>query len=441
MSALAALLAAMPVDTRLEALKGLSRDDLSALEYAWPVWARPDQLPPPGNWRTWLMLAGRGAGKTKAAAEATRAHVEAGRYRSVGLISATADTARRDQVAAILACSPSWHMPQHEPSSRRIVWPCGAIAHVLTAEEPDRIRGLNLDFLWGDELTSWSRPDDTWSNAQLALRVAGPKGDAPRGIVTTTPKRNALLRALIADPTTAITRARTVDNAANLAPEALTALRARYDGTSLGRQELDGELLEEAEGALWTRDMLEACRAPADAVPAMKRVVVAIDPAGGSGRGSTETGIVVAGVGVDGLGYVLADLSGKHSPERWAYAAATAYEDFRADRIVAERNFGGEMVESTLRSTARNLPVRMVHASRGKAVRAEPVVALFEQRRVRLVGTFATLEDQLCGWNPMGSGPSPDRLDALVWAMSDLMLAAEKPVTPARYVNFDLVGR
>jgi phage terminase large subunit-like protein len=423
---------AMPAALRRKALAGLSPAELTDLAYHWPLWARADQLPPEGCWRTWLLLAGRGAGKTRAAAEFINGEVRAGRHVAIALVSPTNETARRDQVAAIVSCSPPDFMATYEPAQRRVVWPNGAVAFIVTAEEPDRARGLNISLAWGDELTSWSFADDTWSNVQLALRIPGPMGDAPRALVTTTPKRHALLRAILADPATVVTRARTIDNAANLAPEALAALRARYDGTSLGRQELDGEHLDEVDGALWSRDLLEASRVPAGVNRQMRRVVVAIDPAGGAGRGSTETGIVVAGVGQDGHGYVLADRSGKHSPERWAYSAVAAYNDHNADRIVAERNFGGEMVEATIRTAAPNVPVRMVHASRGKMLRAEPVVALFEQGRVHLVGTFATLEDQLCSWDPMGAGPSPDRLDALVWAITDLMLGEAAP-QPARW--------
>ena len=443
MTGLASLLAALPDDERRAALRALPAVDLAALEYAWPVWARPDQLPPPGDWRTWLLLGGRGSGKTRSAAEWVRAEVESGRRRSLGIIAPTAETARRDAVqgpSGLLAISPPWAMPQHEPSQRRVVWPNGAIAYLLSSEEPDRIRGMNLDGAWGDEVTSWQSPDDVWSNLQLALRISGPKGDAPAAVISTTPKRHKLLRAIMADPATATTRSKTFDNAANLDPHTLAYLQRKYGGTTLGRQELDAELLDDVEGALWTRAMLDACRVPADVQRPMRRVVVAVDPAGGSNRGNAETGIVVAGIGQDGHGYVLRDVSGRHSPERWAYHATAAYHDHRADRIVAERNFGGEMVEGTIRSVAPNMPVRMVQASRGKAVRAEPVVALFEQGRVHMAGAFGELEDQLCGWDPLGSGPSPDRLDAMVWALTDLMLGETAP-QPARRLFVNWLGR
>ena len=429
MSQLAGLLAALPAAERREALATLPAADLAALEYAWQVWARPDQLPPTGDWRTWVQLGGRGSGKTRSAAEWVRSEVESGRRRSIGIVGPTADTLRRDVVqgqSGLLATAAPWCPPTYEPSQRRVVWPNGAVAHLLSSEEPDRIRGPNLDGFWGDELTSWANAEDVWNNLQFALRISGPLGDAPAGVVSTTPKRHVLLRAVMADPATVVTRSRTADNSANLDPATLRYLQTKYGGTTLGRQELDAELLEDVDGALWNRAMLEAVRVSPDVDRPMRRVVVAVDPAGGSNRGNAETGIIVAGMGADGHAYVMRDVSGRYTPERWAYAAVTAYQDHKADRIVAERNYGGEMVESTIRSVAPNVPVRMVQASRGKAVRAEPVVALFEQGRVHLVGSFPTLEDQLCGWDPMAAGPSPDRLDALVWAVTDLMLGAPR---------------
>ncbi len=424
MNPLAAGLAAMPAEERRAALASLSVKDLAALEFAWPVWARPDQLPPEGLWRTWLLLGGRGSGKTRSAAEWIRCVVESGTFGQIGIIGPTSDTLRRDMVqgpSGLLAVSPDWFRPNYEPSSRRVTWPNGAVAHLFSSEEPDRIRGANLQAFWGDEFCAWADISACWDMLQMALRISGPKGDAPRGVLSTTPKPSPHLKALMADPTTVVTRSRTTDNASNLDASTLAFLHRRYGGTTQGRQELDAELLDDVDGALWTRAMLDACRrsdAPAD----MRRIVVAIDPAGGTGKGSTETGIVVAGVGrVDGHGYLLADLSGKWTPQQWAQRAVDAFVLHRADRIVAEQNFGGQMVEATLRAVAPHVPVKMVQASRGKAIRAEPIVALYEQQRVHHVGLFTALEDQLCQWNPAGNAPSPDRLDALVWALTDLM--------------------
>lgn len=439
MSDLATRLAALPEPERRAVLEGLSPADLAALEYAWPVWARPDQLPPIITvdgmpWRTWLLLAGRGAGKTRSASEWVRDQVETGRRRAIGIIGPTADTLRRDVVqgeSGLLRVSPPWNLPAHEPSQRRIVWPNGAVAHLLSSEEPDRIRGVNLDGFYGDELTSWSSPEDCWDNLQFALRITGPRGDAPAGVVSTTPKRHKLLRAVMADPSTVVTRARTVDNAANLDTRTLAYLQGKYGGTSLGRQELDGELLEDADGALWSRAMLDETRV--HTLPALRRIVVAVDPAGGASRTSDETGIVAAGLGTDGRGYVLADASGRYSPDGWARAAVRLYRSLKADRIVAEMNYGGQMVEATIRAVDHTVPVKMVHASRGKQVRAEPISALYEQRRVSHVANLPGLEDQLCGWDPAEGGKSPDRLDALVWALTELMTGPQ--AHPARWVN------
>ncbi len=433
MSDLADRLALLPEEERRAALEGLSEAELAAILFHWPVWARADQIAPPpirdeflgttAAWRIWLLLAGRGAGKTRSAAEWVRAAVEAGRRRSIGIIGPTADTLRRDVVegeSGLLRISPPWNRPAHEPSQRRIVWPNGATAYLLSSEEPDRVRGPNLDGFWGDELTSWAAPEACWDNLQFALRITGPKGDAPAGVISTTPKRHALLRSIIADPATVITRASTFDNRANLDAGALAALERKYGGTTIGRQELMGELLEDVEGALWVREHLDACRV--QNLPEMKRIVVAIDPAGGASRKSDETGIVAAGIGTDGRGYVLADASGRYTPDGWARAAVALYRSLKADRIVAEQNFGGAMVEATVRAVEPNAPIRMVVASRGKALRAEPVSALYEQRRISHVAELPGLEDQMCGWNPAQNGPSPDRVDALVWAITDLMV-------------------
>ena len=441
---LAQLLAALPEPERRAALAQLSHDELVALEYAWPVWARFDQLPPDPNlhpmWRTWLLLAGRGAGKTRSMCEWVRAEIESGRRRAIAVLGPTADTLRRDIVqgpSGLLSVSPPSFMPIHEPSQRRVLYPNGAVVSLLSSEEPERIRGGNYDGYAVDEATSLNYPQECWSNLQLACRITGPLGDPVRGVVATTPKRHALLKAIMSDPSTVTTRAKTMDNSANLDSGTLAFLNRTYGGTTLGRQELDGELLEDAEGALWSRAQLDACRT--HVLPEMRRVVVAVDPAGGSSKKSDETGIVAAGVGLDGRGYVLADASGRYTPDGWGRAAVTLYRSLKADRIVAEKNFGGEMVESTLRAVDYHVPVRLVVASRGKAVRAEPISSLYEQRRVSHVGQFPELEDQLCSWDPAENGPSPDRLDALVWALTDLM--GEKPIEPVSWSYTPFFGR
>lgn len=433
-------LAALSPDDRQAVLADLSEADLAALEYEWRVWARPDQLPPDPAlwpvWRTWVMLAGRGAGKTRAAAEYIRAEVESCRHARVAIIGPTAASIRRDMVegnSGLLAIAPPWFRPSYEPSSLRIVWPNGAIAYLLSSEEPDRARGLNTSLAWADEVSSWNHPEANWDMVQLGLRIPGPLGDSPRVVVSTTPKPGPLLKAILAAPTTVVTRASTRDNAANLDASTIQYLTDKYGGTRLGRQELDGEMLDDVEGALWTRDLLEACRIRRGTPDQYRRIVVAVDPPGGSARTNAECGLVVVARGHDGHGYVLADLSDRMSPEQWARTAVNAYRTWNADRIVAEQNFGGAMVESTIRSVDRNVPVRMVVASRGKQLRAEPISALYEQHRVHHVGDFPLLEDQMCGWNPAENGPSPDRVDALVWACTELL--AKPQARPAYTIS------
>lgn len=387
----------------------------------WEFWARPNQLPPKGEWRVWLLLAGRGFGKTRSGAEFVRARVEAGLASRVALIGPTAADVRDVMIegeSGLLAVAHDDWRPHYEPSKRRLTWPNGAMALAFSADEPDRLRGPQHDLAWCDELASW-RYAAAWDNLLLGLRL----GVDPRAVVTTTPKPVKLVRDMLASPGTVVTRGSTFDNALNLAPAFLESVVRRYRGTRLGRQELEAELLDDVPGALWSRDAIEAARVGAS--PDLARIVVAVDPAASSGEGADETGIVVAGLAHDGQVYVLDDLSGRMTPRAWALKAVAAYKKFAADRIVAEVNNGGDMVEATLRSVACDAPFRAVRASRGKAVRAEPVAALYEQGRVHHVGGFATLEDQLCGFTAdfdrAASGTSPDRLDALVWAVTDLM--------------------
>ena len=365
--------------------------------------------------------------------------MEGGRRRNMGIIGPTTDAVRRVMVegpSGLLAIAPNWCRPSYEPSTRKIVWPNGGTVYTFSAEEPDRLRGPNFDGFWGDEITSWANASDVWDMLQMALRIPGPHGHPPCGVVSTTPKMQGLLRQIIASPTTVLTRAKTSDNAANLDGSTLAYLHEKYGGTRLGRQGLDAELLADLEGALWSRDQLDACRVSIGALPDLVRIVVAVDPPGGGSRSNAECGIVVAGRAADRQTYVLADLSGRMSPERWAWVACNAYNEWQADRIVAEQNFGGAMVESTIRSVDPDVPVRMVQASRGKQLRAEPVVALYEQHRVHHVGEFQILEDQMTGWDPAIAGPSPDRVDSLVWAITDLTAQA----AASRFISFSVGG-
>lgn len=393
-----------------------------ALEMDWHSLARPSQLPPEGDWRIWLLLAGRGFGKTRSGAEFVKAEVEAGRAKRIALVAPTAADARDVLVegeSGILAISPSWNRPNYEPSRRRVTWPSGATAITYSADEPDRLRGPQHDLAWCDELAAWRYPD-AWDNLMLGLRIG-----TARCVVTTTPKPTKLLRDLLKreGAAVAVTRGRTEENRANLAA-AFFEVVSRYAGTRLGRQELDAELLEDVPNALWNRDQIE--RARVTATPQLSRVVVAIDPAGGSGETNDETGIVVCGCDGQGHGYVLDDLSGRYQPDAWARRAIGAYRHHQADRIVAETNFGGSMVEATLRAVDPSVAFKAVTASRGKALRAEPVAALYEQGRVHHIGCFAALEDQMAGFasdfNRASAGFSPDRVDALVFALSELMI-------------------
>lgn len=419
----------LPQATRDKALAKLTDAEIDDLLHDWAFFARPDQLPPPGDWRTWLLLAGRGAGKTRSGAEWVRSRVKAGCGR-LALIAPTAADARDVMVEGESGLlSVSWEgdrtvkgavmgRPTYEPSKRRVTWDNGALATLFSAEEPDRLRGPQHDALWADELAAWTDAQDAWDMAMFGLRL----GDDPRSVVTTTPKPIPLLRALIKDPTTATTRATTYANKANLAG-AFLQIVSKYEGTRLGRQELAGELLEEAEGALWNRAMIEAARLKG-ALPQMRRVVVAVDPAITAKAESNLTGIIAAGLGVDGRGYILADSSGRYSPDAWAKKAVTQFDALRADRIVAEGNQGGEMVRHTIQSVRSTVPITIVHASRGKQARAEPIAALYEQGRISHAAPFAELEDQMCTWEPLGDDPSPDRLDAMVWALTALFLNA-----------------
>lgn len=419
------MLALQPEATRREILAGLTNAQLESLSYDWNFWGRPEQLPPPGKWLTWLILAGRGFGKTRTGAEFVRHEVAAGRARHIAIIAETAADARDVLVegpAGILRCHPPTDAPTYEPSKRRISWANGAVATLFNATEPDQLRGPNFDLAWCDEAAKWQYAQETWDQLQFALRI----GDWPRQIVTTTPRPIPLIKAMVKASTTIVTTGSTYDNADNLAESFIATIRDRYAGTRLGRQELLAQILDDVPGALWTRETIDKARQPVT-LPDMQRVIVAIDP---SGAGSSDEeradaiGIVVAGKGVDGRGYVLADRTCKLSPAGWGRRAVDAYHEFRADRIVAERNFGGAMVQHVIRTTDPTVAYREVVASRGKVMRAEPVAGLYEQGKISHVGDLEKLEDQLCqicGDGYMGDG-SPDRADALVWAFTELML-------------------
>lgn len=398
----------------------LTDEEAAALLYDWPRWARPSQLPPDTDWLGWLLLAGRGFGKTRTGAETCRSWAGLDPNSRGALIGPTAADVRDVMVegeSGLLAISPPWFRPVYEPSKRRLTWPNGAIATTYSADEPERLRGPQHSWGWCDEIASWRYPE-TWDMYQFGLRL----GLRPRTVVTTTPKPTRLIRDLLRAKGWHITRGSTYDNRSNLAKPFLEAIVKKYEGTRLGRQELYAEVLDDVPGALWSRRCLDDYRVAA--APPLVRVVVAVDPPASSGEDANEAGIVVAGVGDNGTGYVTEDWSKRASPEGWARAAVAAYRKHDADCIVAECNQGGEMVERVIKSVA-DVPVKLVRATRGKYVRAEPASALYEQGRVKHVGVHSVLEEQMTSFTPeraadRSDGFSPDRVDALVWAITEL---------------------
>tara|TARA_B100000287_G_scaffold268306_1_gene252325 strand:- start:184 stop:1506 length:1323 start_codon:yes stop_codon:yes gene_type:complete len=413
-------------------LKGLPAQDLEALAYDWRIWQRPKQKTPEGDWGIWLILAGRGFGKTRTGAEWVKEQVNKGKVKHIALVAATAGDARDTMIegeSGLLSVFPNSERPRYEPSKRRVTFSNGAIATAFSADEPDRLRGPNHDLAWCDELAAWRYPD-AWDMLIFGLRI----GDQPQALVTTTPRPTKIIRELVKRDDVVVTRGSTFENKQNLAPSFLHEITERYEGTRLGRQELHAEILDDVDGALWNREMIEAART--STMPDMKRIVVAIDPAVSSKETSAETGIIVAGVDEAGHGYILEDCSIRGTPLEWANEAVAAYHRLQADRIVAEANQGGDMIRHTLDTVDRNIPIRLVHASRGKRVRAEPIAALYEQNRVHHVGSFPDLEDQLCSWVPDLSN-SPDRLDALVWALTELVVDGAKRATTIAPINME----
>lgn len=395
----------------------------------WQAWARPNQLAPSGSWLTWLVLAGRGFGKTRCGSEWVRSiacgktPLAAGTHHRIAIVAETAADARDVLVegdSGILSVHPPDFRPLYEPSKRRLTWPNGAVATLYNAVEPDQLRGPQHDAGFCDELAKWRYARETWDQLQFGLRL----GNDPRQIITTTPRPIPVLKEIMASETTVTTRGSTYDNASNLADAFIKQVISKYEGTRLGRQELNAEVLDDLPGALWNRTELDLHRVKA--APDMVRIVVAVDPSGTGGESDDgdSIGIVVAGKGVDGRAYVLADRSCKLSPDGWGRRSVAAYHEYSADRILAERNFGGAMVEHVIRTVDKSVSYKEVTASRGKVARAEPVAALYEQGRVSHVGAFNEVEDQLCLMEPNGYAGegSPDRADALVWAITELML-------------------
>lgn len=397
---------------------------LEAIKYRWSFHARSEQLPPSGDWRTWIYLAGRGAGKTRSGAELIREWAETKRYRRIHLIAPTASDVRDTMVegeSGILSVSTPQMFPKYEPSKRRLTWPNGVIASLFSADEPERFRGPQCEALWADELCAW-RYEESWNMAMFGLRL----GNNPRAFVSTTPKPTKLIRRLLKANSTVITRGTTYDNRANLAAAFFEDIIKQYEGTRLGRQELMAELLDDNPHALWKREWLDRDRI--SVAPALDRIVVGVDPA--ITIDGDAIGIIVAGANRAGF-YILGDYTMHGTPKQWADKVAAVYHAHKADMIMAESNQGGLMVKHTIHTADKTLPVKLGHASRGKHVRAEPISLLYEQGKVHHVGCFAALEDEQCDWMP-GDPDSPNRIDALVWAMSELNKRPGKAVIRTR---------
>jgi phage terminase large subunit-like protein len=404
--------------------------------HAWLAWAHEHQRPPlvasgGADWNTWLILGGRGAGKTRAGAEWVRG-VALGvpgfseqPLMRIALVGETEHDVREvmiEGVSGILAVHAQHERPAWIPSRRRLELKNGAVAEAFSAEDPESLRGPQFAAAWADEIAKWRHADATYDMLQFGLRL----GERPRLVVTTTPRPIGLLKRLMADPATALTHASTRANAFHLSQAFIDTVFARYGGTRLGRQELEGELIEDRADGLWSRALIETCRVKA--APPLTRIVVAVDPPASAQKGADACGLVAAGVAEDGVVYVLADDSvGGLSPAGWAAKAIALWRRVEADALVAEVNQGGDMVKAVIGEADRTVPVVSVRATRGKWVRAEPVAALYEQGRVKHAGCFTSLEDEMCdfGVDGLSSGRSPDRLDALVWAVSALTHGAK----------------
>ena len=433
----------LPDDEVADILKQLGPAQAEELRYNWEFWARPEQLEPTGDWNAWLALAGRGWGKTRAGAEWVRHRIKKG-DKIVHCVAPTKGDVRRVMVEGdsglLNVC---WKgdktyrgkhigFPIWSPTNNTLTWENGSKAVFFSAEDPERLRGPQAYSAWTDELCAWRNAQETWDMMMFGLRL----GRKPQVFITTTPKTTKLLRNIISDPKTHISKGSTFDNAANLADTFLDAVKKTYEGTRLGRQELYAEILDEASGALWNRELLFKCEIDRDEVPPLSRIVVSVDPAVTNKTDSDMTGIIVAGIDQEGTAYVLEDHTDHYSPKEWASKAIELYHEHMADRIVAERNQGGDMVRHTLQTEDENVPIKLVHASRGKMARAEPVSALYEQGKVKHVKGLNDLEDQMVQWEPLGSIGSPDRLDAMVWALTDLSLNGyAKPQLKLAYSN------
>ena len=402
----------------------LTSREFEVLQYSWKAWARPNQLEPDGDWVTWLLLAGRGYGKTRTAAEWIRDRVNSGDARRIALLGRTPGDVRDVMIggelgvvnggSGLIDIFPPYQRPEYQPTLRKLTFHTGAIAITYSSENPEQLRGPQHDTSWVDELGAFG-DGEAWDNLQLGLRLG-----KPRQIVSTTPRPVRTIRGLVTDPDTIVTKGTTYENRSNLPRTFYSQIIRRYQGTRRGQQELEGLLLEDIPGALWQRAMIQY-RKPIN----IQRVVIAVDPSISDGEDAAECGIVVGGIDDIGIGYILGDYSLRASPNEWAKKVVSIYHQMNATRIVAEENQGGKMVELTIRTVDQNVSYRGIYASVGKDARAEPVSALYEQGKVYHAEPMPDLEDQLCGWVP-GEGKSPDRLDACVYALTELMISGSK---------------
>lgn len=440
----------LPAEQVQAALSELPPKKLKELQHDYKFWARPEQIAPEGDWDTWFLNCGRGFGKTWTGVQWCREQVKLGLKRGGAIMATNSDVERvaiKGESGFLNLC---WEgdktyagkrmgMPEWSPTKRTLTWENGAKIEFYSSQEPERLRGPQFQFLWADEMAAWAYDEETWQMAQFCLRL----GKHPRAVVTTTPKSTRLVRTLLKSPTTHVTTGSTFDNSANLAPTYLEAVRRQFEGTRLGRQELYAEVLTENEGALWTADMIDACQIDRADLPQLERIVVAVDPAVTSNVESDLTGIVVAGIDINGNGYVLGDYTFKGSPEQWVSKAIELYHAKGASRVVYESNQGKDLIPTLFRTVDPNIPLRGVHASSAKIARAEPVSALYERGKVKHIrnpedpdASLVDLEIQLTTFEPLGRQKSPDRYDALVWALTDLMLGGyAKPKLTLAYTS------
>jgi len=427
----------LPEAERIDILSKLTDKQVLGLRYDWNFWARPSQKLPSGNWFCWLLRSGRGYGKSRTGSETVIQWAMKG-YSPIALVGQTKADVRDTMVevgdSSILKVAPPWFRPAYEPSKRRLVFPNGVTCFIYSGDEPDQLRGPQHMKAWVDELAKFKYAQETWDNLEFGLR----KGDNPQIICTTTPRPIKIIRDLIADKRTVETRGNTLDNASNLNPQYLERVVSKYQGTRLGRQELNGDLLDDNPEALWKRADIDNYRVRT--IPQLSLVVVGVDPAVTSKAGSDDTGIVVAGKGINGHGYILGDYTVHDTPNKWAEAAITAYHKHQANKIIGEVNNGGDLVELNIKTVDPSVRFESVHASRGKATRAEPISALYEQGKVHHFGTFPELEDQMVEWIP-GADKSPDRIDSLVWSLAALDLSRSYGQVPKSPLPDVLDGR